>query len=751
MQPKITIFLIFFSWMSLKAQNNPNEMESQEVPVCEGCTQHRWWFPENSFHEKEIDALLQEIKFLSKPELKLIQRQEESAGQAHLIYQQTYQEIPVFGAQLKFHLKEGFYHAIQGRYIPVHALPSSNIRILSKAQIISKAIERLEGAHFAWENPDWEASIKESTGTLDASYYSKPQLHYYPKNNLYSTFILAYKVEIRTIEPDDLYTLWIDASTGDVLSVNSKSSFCQSKNSSFESLYYGQRNMDVRSRSWPNKDLVLESCEPWELSTRFYETNSFGEGRSWRSLDKITHNDESWGTHHQLATTAHWCLIQAMNYFSNASGWTGPAGRGEETRLLVNWKDANGLTIENARYLKDKDAHYIYLGEIAGNSLATLDIVGHEYAHAFIEEYVGLEQERESGALAEGLADIFGFLIEKSVLGDNGDWDWTIGEDAFPVRSLKDPQEYLMPKFASEQDPFWFPNDPQNCPTPTSGLPPFGNDYCGIHQNSSVIGHWFYLLTQGGKQNQIEVRPIGIESGEQILLRMVRFYLLSASDFSDARQASMIAAEDIFGSCSQELAQIQNAWAAVGVGRPNSAECISILGSTEICTDEPSRQYLFEAVGPNEAQYEWLGIPKNWFYRVQGNNGQFLSLEGLPETIEEIELILIANWNGKSDTLSLLLSPSDCSQKAPRQPDPIPNFEDIRIYPNPAAAKVNLYLPDGLFPAEIEIYDAAGKLVLKQNANASISAYSLASLHRGVYMVKVSTHDIYWQGKLLVL
>lgn len=750
MQPKHAIILFLLIWGCASAQPGNYDIASEASGFCEDCDQQRWWQIHASIPFDQLQQLYDYLGF-EGPYFKVLQSHDESNGRSHLLLQQYHNGIPVFGGMLKAHTENGYFTTVHGWYFPPDLFHTPEALPLPTEKIIGSIQQKLPDIHFAWESPEWETALKQRLSDPEATYLPQPELYYFNKEEGFSSFSLAYKSEIRSIEPDEVYTAWTDAFTGLLLNLSHKSHHCQTAAIRFESHYYGSKNMQIRQRGWPHSDVILESCEPYSLSTRTFALNSFGERKSWGRLDRIVSDKFQWGIDQQTATTGHWTLLQAMDYFSSQTGWIGPSARGEETRLLVDWTDEQGQALANARYLREKDVHYIYAGSIEGNSLTTLDIMGHEYAHAFIEEFAGLENQRESGALGEGIADVFGFLIEKRVLENSGDWNWTIGEaSGYPLRSLKDPHDFAMPMAANGQDPFWVGPTPDQCPTPSPLPSPLGNDNCGIHQNASILSHWFYLLTQGGVSKGIEIRPIAMEEAESILFRMVRYYLLPSSNFNDARKASIMAARDLFGDCSQQVAQTENAWAAVGVGTQNRSDCISILGSDAICTNEPERQYLFDALGPEDADFEWGGIPDNWFYRVQGQRNELLSIESLPETVDPVELLLIASWNGKRDTAKLALTPSDCSQKAPRQPDPIPGFNEIRLFPNPASRKTNLYLPEGLFPAEVEVYDAKGSLILKDFLTSSVSAFDLTGWNRGIYFVKVQSARASWQNKLLI-
>lgn len=753
MKPQNTIFAILLGLTGAFAQPQYLEIESKATQFCEECDKQSWWQINEPIPSDDLDHLFEYLGFdQEKVDFKAMAQEDEPNGASHILLQQYYNGVPIHGGQLKVHAQHGVFQQVHGWYFPPDLFRSYELPAISPKQILPDIIQQLPPHHYAWESPDWEQSLKETSEDPNASHYPVPELYYYPNNGPKHSFSLAFRLNIRAIEPDEVLVVWAAAHSSKILAIQDRSHRCQPATIHFESLYYGTHEMEVRERSWPFRDFVLESCEPWLLSTRKYEINGFGERKSWTKLGRISKAQNQWGISEQVASSGHWAAMQAMNYFSDRTGWVGPAGRGAETRLLVGWTDESGQPQPNARYFKDKGVHYIYVGEVKGKSLVTLDILGHEYAHAFIDEFAQLEKDREPGALSEGLADIFGFLLERRMFSNTGQWNWTIGEDAgFALRSLKDPQDFAMPQAANLQDPFWFPNTKEQCPVPSPQPLPLGNDNCGIHQNSSVISHWFYLLTQGGSKNGIEIRPIDIEEAESILIRMVKYYLLPNASFADARKASLIAASDLFSECSQQIVQIENAWAMVDVGPPGVSECISIQGSHEICLNEPDRQYLFEALGPADASYEWEGIPDNWFYRIQGERNQFLTIQNLPEEPLSAVLMLKARWQNKEDSATLELLPSDCSQKAPRQPDPIPAFDEIRLFPNPAIKKATLYLPEGTFPAQVDIFDGRGRIVRQAYVATSISAFDLNGWNRGIYFVKVHSSKATWQSKLLVI
>lgn len=61
------------------------------------------------------------------------------------------------------------------------------------------------------------------------------------------------------------------------------------------------------------------------------------------------------------------------------------------------------------------------------------------------------------------------------------------------------------------------------------------------------------------------VEGIGIEKAAQIAYRNLTVYLGANSNYDDAKNGAIQAAEDLFGSCSNETLQCARAWNAVGV------------------------------------------------------------------------------------------------------------------------------------------------------------------------------------------
>ena len=192
------------------------------------------------------------------------------------------------------------------------------------------------------------------------------------------------------------------------------------------------------------------------------------------------------------------------------------------------------------------------------NSLGTLDVCAHEYTHGVTQFTAGLSVVGEPRSLNEGLSDIFGTSIERRILPNS--WNWTLGEDAYTTRDMANPNNAFPPL-----------TDPQ--PDRYHGL---NWDFSGIqspHHNNGVLIKWFHSICTGQNPHANNIQAIDFDKAEQIVFRAMKFYLQSSSGYYDMREATIMAARDLYGTCSFEEVQVTNAWAAANVGATFANVC----------------------------------------------------------------------------------------------------------------------------------------------------------------------------------
>ncbi len=187
-----------------------------------------------------------------------------------------------------------------------------------------------------------------------------------------------------------------------------------------------------------------------------------------------------------------------------------------------------------------------------------LDIVAHELAHGVTDFTSALLFMDESGALNEAFSDIIGVGVEfyAHALSPNSarPVDYRIGEDAIVpggIRALEDP-----PLFG----------DPDHYSLRFTGTADNG----GVHTNSLIVTHAFYLAIEGGihRVSGLTVTGVGPENREQIeqiFFRAFTVLMTRDADFAAARAATIQAARDLYGAGSPAELAVTQAWTSVGV------------------------------------------------------------------------------------------------------------------------------------------------------------------------------------------
>ena len=187
-----------------------------------------------------------------------------------------------------------------------------------------------------------------------------------------------------------------------------------------------------------------------------------------------------------------------------------------------------------------------------------LDIVAHEFAHAVTDFTSALLYMDESGALNEAFSDIIGTGVEhyaEPLYQDGaGQTDYQIGEDVIEpggIRSLANPRQFGHPdhyslRFLGKQD---------------NG---------GVHTNSLIPGHAFFLAVEGGtnRVSGLSVAGVGPENREQmeqVFYRAFTVLMTREADFAAARAATIQSARDLYGAGSAAEQAVTQAWTAVGV------------------------------------------------------------------------------------------------------------------------------------------------------------------------------------------
>ncbi|WP_375765082.1 M4 family metallopeptidase [Archangium gephyra] len=189
----------------------------------------------------------------------------------------------------------------------------------------------------------------------------------------------------------------------------------------------------------------------------------------------------------------------------------------------------------------------------------SLDVTVHELTHAVTQYESNLTYSNESGALNEGMSDIFaayceawtqGWVVDASV--------WMIGDDVWTPATAGDALRYM-------NNPTLDGSSKDYYPTRYTGT----SDNGGVHWNSGIANLAFYLLSQGGTHPRgvttTNVTGIGIQKAGAIFYRANRDLMTASTTFAQAKTYTEQAATAL-GYTTAEVASVSAAWTAVGVG-----------------------------------------------------------------------------------------------------------------------------------------------------------------------------------------
>lgn len=192
-----------------------------------------------------------------------------------------------------------------------------------------------------------------------------------------------------------------------------------------------------------------------------------------------------------------------------------------------------------------------------------VDVLAHEFQHIITSDFVKLEHNiwhPQASALSEAFSDLFAAVMDYK----GQPWQLSVGGQV--VRDIKNPSNGLSKdKLPNHMDNFLAPKK-QNQKHPDY-------DYGLGHHNSTIVSHAFYLLSEGGSgpgKKPIQVQGIGIDNTYKIV-----FYSLARmnnnANFLQARNAMVNTCNGLAsqGELSvKDCNEVKNAFAAVGIGEP---------------------------------------------------------------------------------------------------------------------------------------------------------------------------------------
>ena len=507
----------------------------------------------------------------------------DELGFTHTRYKQYVNGVPVQGTMVITHAKNGIIESVNGDYYNNFQASYSKKPVISEETALKAALKYVNASSYMWENKEVEENLRTALSRPDFTYTPKAELVVYHKENTAFTaanMVLTYRFDIFAEEPLSRTNVFVDVVSGEIVGTESLL-HAADETGTANTLYSGTRTI---SSSKSGSDYILS------------ETGR-GKGidtKSWPQKSNITNSSANWNitTKDRYGLDAHWGAEMSYDYYKN--------------RHNRNSLDGNGIKLLS--YIHNSDnmnaywtGSYMLYGDGNGNDVkafAALDVCGHELTHGVITHSANLTYSNESGALNEGFADIFGTCVEAFARPGANEHNWVMGTDFTTnlnwQRSLKDPNAHKKPDTYKGTN--WATGS---------------GDNGGVHTNSGPIGHWFYLLSEGGKGTNdkgdaFEVNGITIEKAEKIAYRALTSYMTNSTNYAGARTAGIKAATDLYGACSPEVIATTNAFYAIGVGAKDSntlPNSVFSADKTEACGTPVAIKFTNSST--NATTYKW--------------------------------------------------------------------------------------------------------------------------------------------------
>ena len=500
----------------------------------------------------------------------------DADGSEHQRHQEFYRGLKVEFGTLITHSKFGKTFYINAELYNVGQL--NLVPNLSKLDAFNALLLLKNGAAFLWDDQD-QARL------LD---YNKPDGELVLLPNVKTGEVnLAYKYDVYTTAPLARDYIYLDANTGKLLftnaiikhahqTVNKKQPI--NKNTDFLAVvagtaatrYSGTQTIETTFNTLQARYVLQDFTRGAGILT--YDSQ---RSTSYSLIDFKDLNN-AWTEYNNTnkdnaALDAHWGAEKTYDFWMTNFNRNSYDNLGTSIKSFVHYRKVANTSLVNAFWNGSVMSYGD--GNTSTSPLTSVDVCGHEIGHAVCSATADLVYANQSGGLNEGFSDIWGACIEHyartgSLSGTPSANVWLIAEQlgSSPFRSMSNPLSRGNPD--TYRGTNWTATgDEASC------VPSDTNDQCGVHSNSGVLNHWFYILTAGksGTNNAptptaYNVTGIGMEKAAQIAYLAERDYLTPNATFLDTRNATLFLASQLYCGNSAEVVAVKNAWNAVNVG-----------------------------------------------------------------------------------------------------------------------------------------------------------------------------------------
>lgn len=644
-----------------------------------------------------IEVLERAVGLNKKERLKGIGTTEFNDGYV-LKFQHFYNDIPIYGSLFNIIFNEG--KAKVGKAKLINGLDNLNTSpSLSMEEAFNVALAEYNDYLFMWQIDTLESNLKLQMNDPNATYKPTGELFIFNSDmddqwnpDMYN---LHYRFVMKSVNPNDVFEIWVNAHNGSLTErslliglknkgkpkpkddlkpeinhelVNGKYDFSQTVATGIPLYNNGQSETFVTN--WTGFNYELKDQGTRNIETR--KDDIFG----WSNADKYLESGTNWTwSSNEKGWSSHWAAKISRDYFHTVHFRNGMDGSGGINRILAGGSEFNGAA---TNIFESPPIIYVGFYE-AETPLHSLSTISHEWTHGVHDEIVGMisrtqdpgELEMTRIGVEEGIGDIFGIAVNRF---NYGTINWDIGH-VFPSgpgfeplhRSLSSPNTTDLSDMVG--DSFW-------------------NDATTGYERSGVMGHWFFLLSQGGTHpdTNVTVSSIGFDKAIKIIFRAF-IYMQTGDVFEEVREATVRAANDLYGGCSNETNQVVNAWDAVNV---NGVDCgfgqsplsVSITGKNNLFVYQSGTYSANVSGGQQPYSYSWTVNTNNG--NTYYNSSSFTKTMYSSDGYFDIDLT-ITDANSNTDHDSYYVYCNDCSGGGP-------GLYSLQASPNPVRGQLEVSL-----------------------------------------------------------
>ncbi|RZK16456.1 MAG: M4 family peptidase, partial [Hymenobacter sp.] len=505
-------------------------------------------------------VLREQLSLSQDEQMRPARLETDQLGFSHQKFDQYYQGVKIEHATYTVHARGGAVESLSGDYEKVGKL--SVTPSLSASAALGRALAAVGAKKYMWQDAAEETNLKRETADAAASYQPQGELVIVRDSRRDAEtgpLVLAWKFNIYAKAPVSRAFYYVDATTGEIVLrddiIKHATNATTPATATFTTAYSGTQSLADETHSTGGYHLREytrgNGIETYNLKkgTTYNNTDFVDADNKWTAAEynNATYDNVAGDAHFGAqATYDYWKGVHSRNSYNNA---------GAKILSYVHYS----TNYENAYW----DGTRMTYGDGAATfkPLAALDVCGHEIGHAVCSSTANLTYSNESGAMNEGLSDIWGASVEKYTVdakGLTGKSTWDIGEEIMKqggaLRSMSNPGLYGQPAYYKGAK--WY-----------SGTADNG----GVHTNSGVLNYWYYLISVGKSGtneagNAYSVAALGLTAAAKITFRMESVYMTASSTYANARTYSIQAATDLYGAGSTQVQAVTNAWYAVGIG-----------------------------------------------------------------------------------------------------------------------------------------------------------------------------------------